>query len=256
MPLLAPAPAGRTPPSRLPCRGPAVCGAHDLAAEAWIAAAANFADAAGEIAAAFEEETEHRAILSFASTGALFAQILQGAPVDVFLAADEERPRRVLALGLAAPGGAFTYAVGRLALFSANPSLATGPEALRSHDVSRLAFAAPEAAPYGTAAVQTMQALGVYDALAPRFVQGISVGQAYRFVATGNAELGFVALSQVLAHGAGSHWIVPSHLHTPIRQDGVLLAGAADNEAAVAFVAFLRGAAAASILARYGYATE
>lgn len=226
------------------------------AAETAVAVAANFIGAATEIAAAFEAHTGHRAVLSFASTGALFAQILQGAPFDVFLAADRERPRLAVDRGLAAPGSDFTYAVGGIVLFSADPNLVTGPETLRTGEFTWVALAAPEAAPYGAAAAEAMTALGVYDRLAPRFVVGTNISQAYRFVATGNAELGFVAQSQVIGLVGGSRWTVPRDLHTPIRQDGVLLATGAANEAAAAFVAFLRGPEATAILARYGYDTE
>ena len=223
------------------------------AADALVAVAANFTEAATEIAARFNERTGHRARLSFASTGVLFTQISQGAPFDVFLAADRERPRLTVERGLASPGATFTYATGRIVLYSASASLVTGPETLRRDDFTHITFATPEAAPYGTAAVEAMTALGVHAALTPRFVQGTNINQTFQFVQTGNAELGFVALSQIARRAGGSRWVVPQELHAPIRQDAVLLRAGETNEAAVAFIAFLKGPEAAAIIEEYGY---
>jgi molybdate transport system substrate-binding protein len=225
------------------------------AAETNVAVAANFTDAANEIAQVFKEKTGHDAILSFGSTGQLFTQITQDAPFEVFLAADDERPLKAEKEGLAAPGSRFTYAIGKIVLWSKDPSLVQGRATLRSGDFTRIAIANPSTAPYGAAAVQAMQALGVYDRLETRIVQGNNIAQTYQFVETGNAELGFVARSQVVSDNEGSRWEVPGDLYEPIRQDAVLLAKGADSEAAKAFVEFLRGPDAAPIIAKYGYGT-
>jgi len=223
------------------------------AGEARIAVAANFADAAREIGRAFERATGHRAIYSFGATGQLYTQIDQGAPFAVFLAADRARPRKAEAEGLAVPGTRFTYASGRIVLFSLEPGLARGVETLKEGAFSRLAIANPTTAPYGAAAVEALQALGVYEALKPRLVYGNNIAQAYQFVATGNAELGFVALSQIAGHDEGSRWLVPESLHAVIAQDAVLLKAGDDNAAAHAYLDFLRGPEANAVKARFGY---
>ncbi|MFC3229360.1 molybdate ABC transporter substrate-binding protein [Marinibaculum pumilum] len=227
-----------------------------VAAEARVAVAANFTAAAQEIAAAFAAAGGGRVRLSFGSTGQLYGQIVQGAPFDVFLAADAERPARALAEGLAVPGSGFTYAVGRLALWSRDPGLVRGPETLAAAGVGPLAIANPETAPYGVAAVAVLRALGRFDALAPQLVRGSNIAQAYQFVASGNAALGFVALSQIAGQDAGSRWLVPADLHPAIRQDAVLLQRGRDNPTAAAFLAFLKGPEASSIIARYGYDSD
>lgn len=223
------------------------------AANAHIAIAANFADAAHEIAAAFEAATGHAPILSFGSTGQIYAQISQGAPFDVFLAADQARPVQAIDKGLAIAASRFTYASGRLALYSADPALINGPEILESGDVTRIAIANPTTAPYGAASVATMQALGFYPAVAGKIVQGNTVSQTYQFIVTGNAEVGFVSLSQVIGHDEGSRWVVPPSLHGEIAQDAVLLTESADNDVAVAFLRFLRSDEAKTIIADFGY---
>lgn len=228
-------------------------GAPATAADTAVAVSANFTQAATEIAARFNERTGHRARLSFASTGVLFTQISQGAPFDVFLAADQARPRLTVERGFAAPAAVFTYATGRIVLYSVDAALVSGPDTLRRDDFTHITFATPEVAPYGTAAVEAMTALGVHVALAPRFVQGTNINQTFQFVETGNAELGFVALSQLAHRDGGSRWVVPQELHAPIRQDAVLLRVGETNEAAVAFVAFLKSAEAAAIIEEYGY---
>jgi molybdate transport system substrate-binding protein len=225
------------------------------AAETNVAVAANFTDAANEIAAAFKEKTGHDAVLSFGSTGQLYTQITQDAPFEVFLAADDERPRKAEEEGLAVPGSRFTYAIGKIVLWSKDPSGVRGQATLRNGDFTRIAIANPTTAPYGAAAVQAMQALGVYDQLEARIVQGNNIAQTYQFVETGNAELGFVALSQVVGDTEGSRWEVPADLYEPIRQDAVLLAKGENSEAANAFVDFLRSPEAAPIIAKYGYGT-
>lgn len=225
-----------------------------LAAEVRVAVAANFTDAAKEIGAAFEAATGHRPVFSFASTGQLFTQIAAGAPFDVFLAADRARPERAVTDGLGDPDHRFTYARGRLALYSREPDLVTGPEVMDRNDLGRIAIANPETAPYGAAAIQVLVGLGRWERFADRLVRGTSIAQTYQFVATGNARLGFVAAAQIAGHDDGSRWPVPDHLHGPIAQDAVLLTAATDRDAALAFLGFLQGPRSAEILARYGYA--
>ena len=220
-----------------------------------VAVAANFTDAAKEIGAAFEAATGHDVVFSFGSTGQLFAQIGKGAPFDVFLAADRARPARAEGAGLTVSGSRVTYATGRLVLFSRDPNRVTGPNALDAADLTRLAIANPKTAPYGAAAVAVLKALGRYEALAGRLVRGSNIAQAYQFVATGNADLGFVALSQVILTEGGSRWVVPEDLHPPIAQDAVLLKRGAANPAARAFLTFLRGAKARAIEHAFGYGT-
>ena len=221
--------------------------------EVRVAAAANFSAAAQQIGELFADATGHKALLSFGSSGQLYAQIRQGAPFDVFLAADRGYPRRAVQDGHAVAGSLFTYATGRLVLFSADAARVAGRASLAEGEFTRLAIANPELAPYGAAAVEVLAALGLADRLQPKLVRGNNVAQTYQFVITGNAELGFVALAQVIAHERGSRWVVPRELHSPIAQDAVLLARASGSEAAAAFLAFLRGPAAASLLAGYGY---
>jgi molybdate transport system substrate-binding protein len=223
------------------------------AAQTRVAVAANFTDAANEIAAAFKRVTGHDAILSFGSSAQLLTQISQGAPFEAFLSADEERPARAIADRLASPESRFTYAVGRLVLWSRDPAMVTGEATLKAGAFARIAIANPAVAPYGAAAIETLKTLGVYDALAPRIVQGASIAQAYQFVETGNAELGFVALSQVAGGQKGSRWLVPQSLYRPIRQDAVLLDKGKASDAARAFLAFLKGPEARAVIERYGY---
>lgn len=224
------------------------------AGETLVAVAANFTAVAQEIGAAFAETTGHEAVFSFGSTGKLYAQIAHGAPFQVFLAADAARPEKAEAEGLGVPGTRFTYALGRIVLFSADRTLVDlGGAVLSSGDFDRLAIANPQTAPYGAAAIEAMTALGVLDALEPNIVQGDSITQTFQFVMTGNAELGFVALSQVAGHDQGSRWTIPGDLHTPIRQDAILLRPGEDSVAARAFLDFLRGPEAAAIMTRYGY---
>ena len=223
-----------------------------LAAETQVAVAANFTEPAKEIAAAFAAATGDKAILSFGASGQFYSQIAHGAPYEVFLSADAERPQKAEAEGLAAPGTRFTYAVGRLALYSKTPGLA-GAATLKSGRFAKLAIADPVAAPYGAAAVQTLQKLGLYETVKPKIVQGASIAQAYQFAATGAADLGFVALSQVVGEPADSRWVVPASLHAPIAQQAVLLKTGQQNPAAAAFLKFLRSPKAAGIIKRYGY---
>jgi len=222
-------------------------------AEARVAVAANFIAAATEIGDRFERNSDHRVSFSFGSTGQLYAQISQGAPFDVFLAADRKRPERAVTERLAVAGSRFTYATGRIVLFSRDPDLVRNASTLEAAKVTRIAIANPVTAPYGAAAVAAMRALGVYAQLEPRLVQGHTIAQVHQFVETKNAELGFVALSQVILHQEGSRWLVPETLHPEIAQDAVLLEHGAHNEAASRFIDFLRGPEAAAVKRKYGY---
>ena len=218
-----------------------------------VAVAANFTQAAQEIARAFKATSGHDAVLSFGASGALYAQITQGAPYEVLLSADEERPQQAVATGLALSETRFTYTIGRLALWSRDGRAAQGEAALRAGGSGKIAIANPASAPYGGAAIETLKALRLYDDLAPRLVQGASIAQTFQFAETGNAELAFVALAQVIGRSDGGRWLVPASLHRPILQDAVLLKTGAANEAARAFLAFLRGPQARAIIERYGY---
>ena len=224
------------------------------AAETSVAVAANFTEPAKAIAAAFHAATGDTASLSFGASGAFYTQLTHGAPFDVFLSADTDRPAKLDSDGLAVPGSRFIYATGRLVLYSATPGLVdpTG-KVLANGSFAHLAIADPAAAPYGAAAVATMTRLGVMARLQPRLVTGSSITQAYQFVATGAAELGFVAQSQVIDVAGGSRWLVPATLHPPIEQGAVVLKSGASNPAAAAFVKFLRGPEARAIIRRYGY---
>lgn len=228
------------------------------AADVPVAVAANFAAPMQRIADAFAQDSGHRALLSFGSTGKLYAQISHGAPFQLLLAADGDTPARLQAQGLAVAGTRATYALGRLALWSAQAGRVDGQGAvLRSGSFERLAVADPKLAPYGRAAFEVMAALGLRDALAPKLVQGESIAQAYLFVASGNAPLGFVALSQVFADGRltqGSAWLVPGPLYSPIRQDAVLLNPGKDQPAAAALLRYLQGEKARAIIRSHGYA--
>jgi molybdate transport system substrate-binding protein len=225
------------------------------AAEINVAVAANFTEAAKEIAAAFERKTGNKVLLSFGSSGQFYTQITQDAPFQVFLSADQERPDKAVAEGLAVPDSRFTYAVGKLVLWSRDPKVVTGPDTLKQGAFSKIAIANPTAAPYGAAAIETMKALNVYDTLQQKIVQGNNIAQTFQFIDTGNAELGFVALSQVVDRSEGSRWLVSANLYAPIKQDAVLLKKGAGNEAAKAFLAFLKGPEAAAVEAKFGYGT-
>jgi molybdate transport system substrate-binding protein len=229
------------------------------AAQVTVAVAANFAAPMQKIAAAFERDTGHKALLALGSTGKLHAQVRNGAPFGVLLAADAETPARLVQERLAVDGTRFTYAVGRLVLWSAQPGVVDAQgDILRKGGVAKLAVADPKLAPYGAAAMQALDTLGVRERWAGRLVQGESIAQAYQFVASGNAPIGFVALSQVMADGriaSGSAWVVPATLHAPLKQDAVLLAAGQDNAAARALLAYLRGDAARALIRGYGYET-
>ncbi|MEX2643332.1 MAG: molybdate ABC transporter substrate-binding protein [Acetobacterales bacterium] len=223
------------------------------AGEARVAVAANFTDAAREIGALFTKTTGHDIRLSFGATGQLYTQIALVAPFDAFLAADRAGPEKAVTEGLAVAGSRFTYATGRIVLFSRDAGLVKGPETLTSVNIARIAIANPVTAPYGKAAIEAMTALGVFDTLRGKIVQGTNIAQTYQFVHTGNAPLGFVALSQVVRYEGGSRWPVPEDLHAPIAQDAVLLKGGRDNPAARAFLDFIKGLQARAIKEQYGY---
>ena len=229
------------------------------AAPAWarevqVAVAANFTEPAKAIAAAFAASSGDKAVLSFGASGPFYAQITHGAPFEVFLSADAERPQKLEQDGLGVAGTRFTYAVGRLVLFSKAPGLVDAQGAvLAGGHFDKLALADPAAAPYGQAAVETLQHLKLYDVLKPKLVQGASIAQAYQFVATGAAELGFVAQSQVADEAGGSRWLVPEADHAPIEQQAILLKTGEADPAAKAFLDFLKGPQARAIIRRYGY---
>jgi molybdate transport system substrate-binding protein len=218
-----------------------------------VAVAANFTEAAKEIATAFKAKTGHEAVLSFGSSGQLLTQITQGAPFQVFLSADAERPKKAVDDGFGVPGSVFTYAIGKLVLWSKTDGVVKGEATLRDGTFNKLSIANPTAAPYGAAAIETMKKLGVYEALQPRIVQGNSIAQALQFVDTGNAELGFVALAQLAGKPEGSRWTVPQNLYSPILQDAVLVKSAENSVPARAFLDFLKGPEAAAIIEKFGY---
>lgn len=228
-----------------------------LAGDVQVAVAANFTAPMKIIAADFERRTSHKAVLSFGATGKFYAQIRNGAPFDVFLAADGATPKKLEQEGGAVSGSRFTYATGKLALWSAQPGRVDAQgEVLKKGGFAKLAIAAPKLAPYGAAAVQAMTQLGVMAALESKLVTGESIGQAFSFVSTGNAELGFVALSQVYENGklqSGSAWIVPETLHSAIRQDAVLLVKGKDNKAARELIAYLKTDKAKAVIRAFGY---
>jgi molybdate transport system substrate-binding protein len=224
------------------------------AAEVKVAVAANFAAPGREIAARFKARTGHEASLSLGSSGQLYAQVVNGAPFEVLLSADAERPQKAEAEGVGVAGSRFTYATGRLVLFSRTPGFVDNRGAvLRTGGFDKLAIADPRTAPYGVAAIETLRRLGVYDSLRPKLVQGTSIAQTYQFVDTGAAELGFLALSQLSGVKAGSRWLVPAALHAPIDQQAVLLKTGAGNPAARAFLTFLRSSEVKAIIRKYGY---
>ena len=232
---------------------------HLFAGEVSIAVAANFTDATRQLAPLFEQATGHRLKISYGSTGKLYAQIEHGAPFEVFLAADSVRPLKAEQAGLAVPGSRFVYARGRLVLWSAKAGLFDAGESyLQTAGFAHLAMANPKTAPYGLAARQVLEHLGLWSALQSRLVRGDSIAQTFQFVATGNAEAGFVAYSQVKGWPgeAGSLWVIPQAYYAPIEQAAVLLQKGAANPAARVFLAFLKGAAAREVIEGYGYGVD
>jgi len=236
--------------------------ANAKAEEVTVAVAANFTAPMQKIAQAFEQDTGHKAKLVFGSTGKFYAQIKNGAPFAVLLSADVETPARLEQEGAVVAGTRFTYAVGRLALWSKNPALVDNKgqvllsKTTDKNSFKKLAIADPKLAPYGTAAMEVLDRMGALAKVRPKLVQGDSIGQAFQFVMTENAELGFVALSQISMDGRisqGSAWTVPQNLYTPLRQDAALLSLGKDNAAALALIKYMRTDRAKTIIRTYGY---
>ncbi len=225
-----------------------------------VAVAANFTATAKDLAQAFTINTGHEVVLSFGSTGKLFTQIIHGAPFEVFLAADRERPKRAEQEGLTVEGSRFTYAQGKIVLWSRDPNR-LNPEgtsleqssAIESDAITRLAIANPKTAPYGRAALETLTKLGVYESVKDKIVQGENIAQTYQFAYTGNVELAIVSLAQAELNTGGSHWVVPQELYAPLDQQAVLLKKGAANNAAIAFISFLTSNEAAVIIRKFGY---
>lgn len=227
------------------------------AAEVQVAVAANFAGPLAKIGEGFTAATGHVVKASAGPTGKFYTQILAGAPFEILIAADDETPKKLIAEGHGVSGTAFTYAVGQLVLWSAQPGLVDDKGAVLDSDrYSKVAIANPKVAPYGKAAVEVLAALKLGDRVTPKLVTGDSIAQAYQFALSGNAELGFVALSQVAVPGkpaTGSMWMVPQSLYGEIRQDAVLLKAGEKNEAARALLDYLKGPEARAVIASYGY---
>lgn len=226
--------------------------------EVQIAVAANFTAPMKEIAAQFEQATGHKVRASFGATGKFYAQIKNGAPFDILLAADDETPARLEKEGATLPHSRFTYAIGKLVLWSAQPGVVDDRgEVLKQATFAHLSIANPKLAPYGAAAVETLQKLSLYQALESKLVVGESIAQAQQFVASGSAQLGFVAMSQVYEGGklkSGSAWVVPAGLYAPIRQDAVALAKGKGNPAVAALLKYMQGDKVKAIIRSYGYA--
>ena len=221
-----------------------------------VAVAANFTAPMQQIAIAFEKETGHKVQAAYGATGKFYAQIKNGAPFELLLSADDVTPARLIKERAAVAGSPFTYAIGKLVLWSAKPAIVDEAGAvLKNGDFNHLAIANPKLAPYGAAAVEVMKALGVYDAVQPKLVTGESIGQTHQFISTGNALLGFVALSQVLKDGKmeGSAWIVPAKLYAPIRQDAVILEKGRGKPAAEALMQYLKSDKAKAVIQSFGY---
>jgi molybdate transport system substrate-binding protein len=225
--------------------------------EVQVAVAANFAAPMKEIAARFEHDTGHKVLSTVGATGKFYAQIKNGAPFDILLAADDETPARLEKEGAAIPNTRFTYAIGKLVLWSAQPGLVDDKGGvLKKASFEHLAIANPKLAPYGAAAVQAMQKMNVYSALEPKFVVGESIAQAQQFVASGAAQLGFVAMSQVYEGGklkSGSAWVVPRSMYSPIRQDAVALEKGKGKPAVEALLNYMKGDKAKAVIRLYGY---
>nr|WP_256585777.1 molybdate ABC transporter substrate-binding protein [Pseudomonas sp. 02C 26] len=225
--------------------------------EVQVAVAANFTAPIQAIAKDFEKDTGHKLMASFGATGQFYAQINNGAPFEVFLAADDSTPAKLEQEKQTVEGSRFTYAIGTLALWSAKPGYVDAQgEVLKKNDYKHLSIANPKTAPYGLAATQVLAKLNLTEATKGKLVEGQNITQAFQFVSTGNAELGFVALSQIYKDGKvenGSAWIVPSSLHDPIRQDAVILNKGKDNPAAKAFIDYLKGPKATAVIKSYGY---
>lgn len=233
-------------------------GASAHADEVSVAVAANFTAPMQKIAALFEKDTGHKAVLSFGATGKFYAQINNGAPFGILLAADDTTPEKLAKEGKGVDASRFTYAIGQLVLWSKQPNYVDDKGAvLKTGDYKHIAIANPKLAPYGLAAMETLGKLGLTEQVQAKTVLGENIGQTYQFAASGNAQLGFVALSQVMEDGKlreGSAWVVPEAMHQPIRQDAIVLNGAKDNAAAKALMDYLKGDKARAIIKSYGYA--
>jgi molybdate transport system substrate-binding protein len=225
--------------------------------EVLVAVAANFTAPMKAIAQQFERDTGHKAILSYGATGQIYAQIQHGAPFHVFLSADSTTPSKIAQNGLGLANSQFTYAEGGLVLWSKNPKLVDAQGAiLKAGQFEKIAIANPKLAPYGAAAVEVLETLGLRKSLASKMVQGTNISQTYQFIASGGANLGFLAFSQVYRNGKlheGSAWLVPAHLHRPIRQDAILLNKGKDHAAAHAFMRYLRSSKAQALIRSFGY---
>ncbi len=225
--------------------------------EVQVAVAANFTAPIQAIAADFEKDTGHKLVASYGATGQFYTQIKNGAPFDVFLSADDTTAQKLENEGDTVKGSRFTYAVGTLALWSAKDGYVDAKgEVLKENQFKHLSIANPKAAPYGLAATQVLAKQGLTEQVKDKLVEGQNITQAYQFVSTGNAELGFVALSQIYKDGKvthGSAWLVPASLHDPIKQDAVILTRGKDNAAAKALVDYLKGPKAAAVIKSYGY---
>lgn len=222
-----------------------------------VAVAANFTKPMQDIASAFKNATGHTAQLSFGSSGKFVSQFENGAPFEVFLSADDKNPIKLEQSGLAVAGSRLTYAIGRLVLWSSTVNYVDEQgQVLSTGGFKHIALADPKLAPYGAAAIEVLKGKGLLDKLQPLFVQGENIAQTYQFISTGNAELGFVALSQVIESGkigSGSGWVIPESLYSPILQDAILLKTGAENPAAQALLNFLKSAEALAIIEQYGY---
>jgi molybdate transport system substrate-binding protein len=224
-----------------------------FAADVSVAVAANFTKPAEEIGKAFTAKTGDTVTFSFGATGALYAQITQAAPFEVFLSADNKRPAQSVAEGFGVDGTVFTYAVGKVVLYSPSVDVTDGEAVLRAGAFQHIAIADPATAPYGKAGVETLDKLRLTDAVASKVVTGENISQALQFVDSGNAELGFVALSQVAGKPPTRVWMVPADAYSPILQDAVLLKTGETDTAAKGFFEFLKGPEAAEIIRSFGY---
>lgn len=231
-----------------------------LADSVQVAVAANFATPLKTLAGDFKKQSQHTLLISPEATGKLYAQIKNGAPYEIFLSADQTTPQKLADEGQAVDKSQFTYAIGKLVLWSADTKTVDDQgKVLSTSEASHLAIANPQTAPYGAAAISVMEAMGVYKRWQPRLVQGENIAQTYQFVGTGNAELGFIALSQVMKDSkisAGSAWIVDTNLYQPLKQDVILLKRGAKNPAALAFMDYLKSAPAKMLIQQYGYSAN
>ena len=222
-----------------------------------VAVAANFSKPMTEIVSQFEKATGHSAKLSFGSSGKFVSQLENGGPFEVLLSADEKGPEKLEQAGLTVPNSRFVYALGKLVLWSATPNFVDDKgKILMTSNFKHLALADPKVAPYGAAAIDVLKKMKLLEKLQPLFVQGENIAQTYQFISTANAELGFLALSQVIENGkivGGSSWIIPDNLHAPIRQGAVLMKIGAENPAARALIDYLKSIPALAIIKKHGY---